>query len=66
MAKIGNENIKFDGGGAMTRVEDGSVKFSWTRLYATRSQLEAMQYPMEAVRDAIIELMNNVEDAKDA
>jgi len=54
LAKVGDDTISFDGGGAMRRAET----FSWCPLVASAEALAAMGYDLEAARAAISELIN--------
>ena len=48
-ARVKNEAISFDAGGAMRREED----YSWTPLRASASQLESMGYDIQAVLEIL-------------
>lgn len=54
-AKVGDEKISFDGGGAMRRADT----FSWCPLIASVDQLAAMGYDLDAAKAAIVELAEN-------
>lgn len=60
IAKVGEAEISFDGGGAMNREEDGAgTRYSWTLLRARAEQLEALNYDLEKVRAALSTLNIN-------
>jgi len=59
LAKVGDEEISFDGGAAMYRADS----FSWCRLVASTEALAAVGYDLDAARAAISSLINAPEGA---
>ena len=54
-AKVNDDYITFDGGGAMYRLtdNDGNNILSWCVLDANSGQLESMGYNLESVKSAL-------------
>lgn len=53
LAKVGDTDISFNGGGAMRRVENESESYSYTFLSASPKQLESMGYDIDKVLTAV-------------